>query len=187
MPEPITEENVSIAPYDPKWPDLFRIEKEHLLSCLPTGLVGRIEHFGSTAVPGMSAKPIIDLLVEVTSLEETKVRIVPILEAQGYEYFWSPNWGGDVTPRRYVWFIKRDARGKRTHHIHMIEPCFTRCWDRLLFRDYLICHPEVAAEYEALKLWLAAAHPHNRPAYTRGKMEYIARVTDQAKQWRART
>jgi GrpB-like predicted nucleotidyltransferase (UPF0157 family) len=100
------QEDIAIEPYDPEWPRLFLEEKEHLRTCLPHELIGRIEHFGSTAVPGLAAKPIIDMLVEVTSLEETRCRIVPILESQGYDYFWRPTWGDD-TPPFYAWFIKR--------------------------------------------------------------------------------
>ncbi len=116
----VVQEDVLVVPYDPTWPGLFRQEKEHLLSCLPADLIRRIEHFGSTAVPGLSAKPIVDMLVEVTSLDETKRRVVPILESQGYDYFWRPTWGDDVPPW-YAWFIKRDSKGARTHHIHMVE------------------------------------------------------------------
>jgi len=112
----VVQEDVAIVPYDPEWPALFLEEKEHLLACLPRELIGRIEHFGSTAVPGLAAKPIVDMLVEVTSLDEARGRIVPILESQGYDYFWRPMWGDDTQPF-YAWFIKRDSSGKRTHHI----------------------------------------------------------------------
>ena len=61
----VVQENVALVSYDPKWPRLFQEEKEHLLACLPRELIGQIEHFGSTAVPGLAAKPIIDILVEV--------------------------------------------------------------------------------------------------------------------------
>lgn len=177
----VVSEEVAIAPYDPSWPELFRQEKEHLLSCLPSDLIRRIEHFGSTAVPGLAAKPIVDMLVEVTDLEATKARIAPVLESQGYDYFWRPT-RGDDDPPFYAWFIKRDPRtGTRTHHIHMVEGHFTEHWDRLLFRDYLVEHPEVAGEYEALKRRLACALPHDRIAYTRGKSEFIDRVTQRAK------
>src|SRR5437867_10839695 len=137
----VVREEVTITPYDPRWPELFRQEKEHLLSCLPRDLIRRIEHFGSTAVPGLAAKPIVDMLVEVSDLEAVKKRIVPILESQGYDYFWRPTFGDD-TPPWYAWFIKRNSTGVRTHHIHMIEnTCeFAGHWDRLLFRDYLIAH-----------------------------------------------
>lgn len=182
----VVREEVAIATYDPAWPESFRQEKERLLSCLPKDLIRRVEHFGSTAVPGLAAKPIVDMLVEVTDLEATKVRIAPLLEAQGYEYFWRPTLGDDGPPF-YAWFIKRDRQtGARTHHIHMVEGHFTEHWDRLFFRDYLIEHPEVAREYEALKMRLASASPHDRVAYTRGKTEFIIKVTEQAKRYYGR-
>jgi GrpB-like predicted nucleotidyltransferase (UPF0157 family) len=117
--------------------------RDHLRACLPGELLGRIEHFGSTAVPGLDAKPIVDMLVKVADLQAAQTRIVPVLEAQGYDYFWRPTISvGDGLPF-YAWFIKRASNGARTHHIHMVEPRFAH-WDRLLFRDYLIAHPEVA-------------------------------------------
>ena len=174
-------EDVAVVPYDPAWPGMFLQEKAHLLSSLPHELIGRIEHFGSTAVPGLAAKPIIDMLVEVTDLDATKLRIVPVLEAQGYDYFWRPT-SGDDGPPWYAWFIRRDrATGRRTHHIHMVERHFAEHWDRLLFRDYLIAHPTVAAEYQALKFQLAAAHPNDRVAYTRGKTAFVLATTERAR------
>ena len=179
--ERVLQEHVSIVTYDPNWPRMFAAERDHLLGSLPREMIGRIEHFGSTAVPGLAAKPIVDMLVEVRSLEETKTRIVPVLEAQGYDYFWRPTRGDDVPPF-YAWFIKRDAAGVRTHHIHMVEKDFEQ-WERLLFRDYLIEHPAVAKEYEALKLRLAQDYPNDRVAYTNAKTDYVVRVTNVAKEY----
>lgn len=177
----VIREEVAISPYDPEWPESFHREKAHLLSCLPDELIRRIEHFGSTAVPGLDAKPVVDMLVEVTDLEETRNRIAPVLEAQGYDYFWRPTHGDDGPPF-YAWFIKRDSKTRtRTHHIHMVERGFIGHWDRLLFRDYLIEHPEVARDYVRLKTQLAAASPRDRVAYTRGKTEFIVEVTEQAR------
>ncbi|MFA5138822.1 MAG: GrpB family protein [Elusimicrobiota bacterium] len=177
----LVREEIAVVPYDPRWPELFEREKEHLLSCLPKGLVRRIEHFGSTAVPGLSAKPVIDMLIEVSSLEQTQRRVVPILEAQGYDYLWRPTLGDDGPPF-YAWFIKRDpATRRRTHHLHMVEGTFTEHWDRLLFRDYLIAHPETAREYGALKLRLATGSPKDRVAYTMGKTDFVTAVTRRAK------
>ncbi len=173
------QEDIAIVPYDPAWPEIFLEEKEHLLACLPRELIGRIEHFGSTAVPGLAAKPIIDMLVEVTSLEEARRGIVPILESLGYDYFWRPTWG-DNTPPFYAWFIKRDSGGKRTHHIHMVESHFEH-WDRLLFRDYLIQHSDAAEEYQRLKIRLAAMYPNDRVAYTKGKTDFIQMAMKMAK------
>jgi GrpB-like predicted nucleotidyltransferase (UPF0157 family) len=177
----IVQEDVSIVVYNSAWPGMFEEEKRHLLESLPRDLIKRIEHFGSTAIPGLAAKPIVDMLVEVTSLEETKRRIVPVLEGQQYDYFWRPT-HGDEGPPFYAWFIKRDSAGVRTHHIHMVESDFEH-WDRLLFRDYLIEHPDIARGYEALKLRLAREYPNDRIAYTKAKTEFIARMTQAAKEY----
>ena len=181
--ERVVQEEVAIVPYDPRWPEMFSREKEHLLSCLPNDLIRRVEHFGSTAVPGLTSKPIVDLLVEVTDLQAARTQIAPILEAQGYDYFWRPTHGDDGPPF-YAWFIKRaPGTGVRTHHLHMVEKHFVEHWDRLLFRDYLIEHPRVAREYADLKVRLASAYPNDRVAYTQGKTEFVVRVTEQAKRF----
>ena len=180
----VLAEEVDLVAYDPRWPDLFEQERDHLLACLPPDLVRRIEHFGSTAVPGLLAKPIVDMLVEVTCLKTTRERVPPILEPLGYDYFWRPTWGDD-TPPFYAWFIKRDDRGNRTHHIHMVEADFEH-WDRLLFRDYLIEHPDAVREYGELKTRLSAAHRGDRVAYTAAKGELVQRITETARQRCAR-
>lgn len=114
----VVEEDVAVVPYDPRWPDMFEQERLHLMSCLPKDLVGRIEHSGSTAVPGLSAKPIIDILVEVSSLDETKKRIVAVLEPQGYEYFWRPS--SDFSSALH----KRWRNFKET--LSALDPCVLR-------------------------------------------------------------
>ena len=173
--EQTIREEISIAPYDPEWPNLFEDEAASLRRKLPRTIVIRIEHFGSTAVPGLAAKPVIDVLVQVNSLEETRERVAPLLESEGYDYFWRT----DVSPA-YAWFIKRDASGKRTHHIHMVE-ADSKMWERLYFRDYLREFPEEARRYGELKQSLAGSYPNDRIAYTEGKAEYIRAITDRAK------
>jgi GrpB-like predicted nucleotidyltransferase (UPF0157 family) len=175
-------EEVAIAPYDCCWPKLFLEEANRLRKLLPAGILGRIEHFGSTAVPGLSAKPIIDMLVEVRSLRAVRTIVAPVLQTQGYDYFWRPTFGDDVPPW-YAFFIRRDRQGERTHHIHMVtrRKTFQEHWDRLLFRDYLIGHPQIAEEYARLKTELAAAYPCDRVAYTTGKTAFIQRITSEAK------
>lgn len=177
----VVKETVEIVPYNPLWPEMFERERQHLLSCLPRELVGRIEHFGSTAVPGIYAKPVVDMLVEVTSLDEARTRIAPILEAKGYDYFWRPTWGND-TPPFYAWFIKRDRNGNRTHHIHMVEADFEH-WERLLFRDYLIAHPDTAEKYSELKEKLSEVHGNDRVAYTDAKTDFIKMVMENARNY----
>lgn len=164
-------EPVEIVPYDPSWPQRFEQEAQHLRDCLPPGSVGRIAHFGSTAVPGLAAKPIIDMLVEVPSLLFVHRTIAPILQHQAYAYFWRPSWRDGVTPA-YTWFIKRDGSGQRTHHLHMLTHDSPQ-WERLLFRDYLIAHPQAAAAYGALKQRIAASMGHDRRAYARAKTAFI--------------
>jgi GrpB-like predicted nucleotidyltransferase (UPF0157 family) len=177
----VVKEEIAVVPYDPIWAKLFEEERQHLLRCLPSELIRRIEHFGSTAVPGLPSKPIVDMLVEVTDLEETKKKIAPILERQGYDYFWRPSWGDNVPPF-YAWFIKRDENGNRTHHIHMIEDHFEH-WDRLFFRDYLLEHPTIAKEYAMLKLTLSQVYQNDRIAYTKAKTDFIVRITEVAKEY----
>jgi GrpB-like predicted nucleotidyltransferase (UPF0157 family) len=169
---------VDIVPYDSQWPRLFDEERARLVVRFPA-IVRRVEHFGSTAVPGLSAKPIVDMLVEVTSLEEAKVHVVPVLEAEGYDYIWRPTAGDDILPF-YAWFIKRGTDGRRTHHIHMVEREFPQ-WEALLFRDYLIAHPDAAQEYVDMKLRLAAEFPNDRAAYTDRKGEFVRFITDAAR------
>lgn len=179
----VLRDRVEIVPYDPAWPSLFEEERLHLLASLPAGLIVSIEHFGSTSVPSLPSKPVIDMLVEVRDLEEARAHIAPVLEAQGYDYFWRPTHGDD-TPPWYAWFIRRDAAGTRTHHIHMIGPgpLFAGHRDRLLFRDYLVIRPDLAAEYAALKQSIASAMT-DRVAYTRAKGSFIERVTAEAKRY----
>jgi len=175
--EEAVREEVAIVPYHPDWPHLFEIEAANLRSRLPGSLVTRTEHFGSTAVPGLAAKPIVDMLVEVRSLEETKRVIVPLLESEGYEYFWRT----DVSPP-YAWFIKRNSAGQRAYHIHMVE-ADSRLWERLYFRDYLREFPDEARRYEELKRHLAEKYPNDRIAYTTGKAEFVVTLTEKARQY----
>ncbi|MGI8835081.1 MAG: GrpB family protein [Pyrinomonadaceae bacterium] len=174
--EEAIREEISIVPYDPEWPALFEREAEFLRHKLPASLIARIEHFGSTAIPGLAAKPIIDMLVEVTTLQETRKVIVPLLESERYDYFWRT----DSQPP-YAWFIKRDSENKRTHHIHMVESD-SKLWERLSFRDYLREFPDEARRYEELKRSLAAKHPNDRIAYTEAKTEFVVFVTERARQ-----
>ncbi len=170
-------ENVSIVPYDSEWPSLFETEADFLRRILPQRLLRRIEHFGSTAVPALAAKPIIDLLIEVTSLEETQEHIVPILVSHRYDYFWRT----DVLPP-YAWFIKRDSEHRRTHHLHFVE-ADSPLWDRLYFRDYLRRFPDEARRYGELKAILASKFPNDRVAYAEGKTACIIAVTEKARRF----
>ena len=173
--EEVIREEISIVPYNPVWPLLFERESNFLRQKLPPFLITRSEHFGSTAVPGLAAKPIIDILVEAASLDETQKQIAPLLESEGYDYFWRTD-----TEPPYAWFIKRDSEGKRTHHIHMVE-ADSKLWERLYFRDYLREFPAEAKRYEELKRSLSKEYSNDRVAYTKGKTEFIVSITERAK------
>jgi GrpB-like predicted nucleotidyltransferase (UPF0157 family) len=169
----LTREQVSIVPYDELWPGLYAMEEERLIRALPPGLVRRIAHIGSTAVPGLSAKPIVDIQVEVTTLDHVQREVVPTMEDMGYEFIWRPTIGEEAP--FYAWFIKRDPAGHRTHHVHMIEPDQASS-DRIRFRDMLRTDPELARKYETLKNDLATVHVGDRAAYTASKTPFIQEV-----------
>ncbi len=167
-------DDIVIVEYDPQWPQMFQIEAAKVKKVLGEDLVVAIEHFGSTAVPNMAAKPIIDLMVGVNSLKKAKFA-VPFLEAMGYVY-----WQEDPRPRRMFLVKGMPPYGKqRTHHVHIVE-AYGKFWQRLLFRDYLRSHPKEARRYEALKRHLAMRFKRDREAYTNGKSEYIQSVMERA-------
>ncbi len=171
-------DEITLVDYDPQWPEQFRAEAIQIEASLGDSVVV-IEHFGSTAIPGLSAKPIIDLLVAVRSLTEARTRAVPALEALGYAY-----WPADPAPDRLFFVKGLPPNGPRTHHVHVVEPSVSHDLrlgefmfaDRLLFRDYLRAHPEEAEHYAALKRSLLVQFSEDREAYTSGKTEYVYNV-----------
>ena len=177
-------DEVKIADYDPAWPEQFAAEAARLRAALGDELVVTVEHFGSTAVPGLSAKPIIDLLVAVRSLLDMRQRGISALESLGYAY-----WRDDPAPDRMFFVKGLPPNGPRTHHVHVVEPGISHdprlgeflFADRLLFRDALRADPEEARRYESLKRRLAAEFPDDREAYTNGKTDYIYGVMQKAR------
>lgn len=168
-------DEIHLVAYDPAWPLMYAAEAARVAAALPPGLVLAMEHFGSTAIPGMLAKPVIDLLVAVRSVEEARETAVGSMEALGYA-FWADN------PRRdRLFFVKGlpPAARQRTHHVHMTE-MDGEMWRRLLFRDYLRTHPEEAQRYAALKQRLATRHREDREAYTAAKARYVEEVMAKA-------
>ncbi|MUL38642.1 GrpB family protein [Gloeocapsopsis dulcis] len=168
-------DEIIIVEYEPLWSQQFEEEAATIWQVLGNDLVTRIEHFGSTAVPGLAAKPIIDLLVGVNSLEEAKCH-VPLLKALGYVY-----WQEDPRPGRMFLVKGMPPYGfQRTHHLHIVE-ADSALWERLLFRDYLRSHPDEVQRYAALKRQLAECSKTDREAYTNAKTDYIQAVMAQAR------
>ena len=158
---------IEIVPYSDDWPALFAAEKALLQVALKPWLVAQIEHIGSTAVPGLQAKPIIDIMVPVQDLE-TSIRAIEAAQAVGYCYY-------PYKPEQMHWFCK-PSPAVRTHHLHLV-PWQSRLWqERIAFRDALRMSPSLAQEYANLKMSLAAQHRLDREAYTEGKSTFIATV-----------
>lgn len=164
--EQAIHEEVALAPYDPSWPALFSQERERLLSSLPQVLA--VEHIGSTAVPGMPAKPTIDILAAVPSMEVAHSLLEPIL-ALGYTT--SREFNATLTDRR--WFM-RSFNGKRTHHLHVVVHLGQVWLEWLRFRDLLRLNPSLAHSYLQLKAELAVRFRQDREAYTNAKTEFVA-------------
>jgi GrpB-like predicted nucleotidyltransferase (UPF0157 family) len=169
-------DKVVIAPYNPNWILLFNQESAKIRLVLNVNLVTRIEHFGSTAIPGLAAKPIIDMLIGVRSLKEAKQVAVSPLEQLGYAY-----WSENPDPQRMFFVKGLPPNSPRTHHIHMVEPDSV-LWERLIFRDYLCRHSSEATRYAQLKYHLAQRFSSDREAYTMGKANYIKSVMQKARQ-----
>jgi len=164
---------VRLSPYNPEWVKLFNAEKARLTRAI-NGFVLDIQHVGSTAIPGMPAKPIIDIAVVVEDFDRARVCISP-LQLIGYKYR-----GENGIPRRH-YFEKGDPR---SFHVHINE-INSRNWeDQVLFRDYLIAHPEIAGEYAVLKASLAARYPNDRDAYLEAKAPFIQQALQAARQER---
>lgn len=158
---------VEIAAYDPSWPQQFADEADALRRALAPWLAGPIEHVGSTAIPGLAAKPVIDIMAGVKTLDESRPAI-DAATAIGYCY-------APYQVDLEHWFCK-PSFAVRTHHLHLI-PLGSPQWIRTIaFRDYLRAHDDVAAEYEALKRRLAIEHRLDREAYTLAKRPFIDRI-----------
>ena len=166
-----SDDPVQLVDYDPTWPEEFGALAGWLRGLLGSDVALDIEHIGSTAIPGMIAKPILDILVEVPSFREAKQRVLPSLNGETWEYWWH---------RGHMTFVKRDGfMGQRTHHVHMM-PKGDELQNRLAFRDYLRSHPEAAAHYAALKRRLAENHPTSRERYTDAKASFVNEVVTEA-------
>lgn len=179
----LAKEQIEVVPYDPAWPARYLEVEKEIKRVMPRRLIQRIAHIGSTAVPGLFAKPVIDVQVEVSEPEEVRDLVAPLMEEAGFEHLWRPSIG-DAAPY-YSWFILRDADGGRVAHVHAVRPGQASV-DRIVFRDYLCAFPDEVQRYAGLKLDLAKRYPKNRPAYTAAKTDYINTVLAKARstKWR---
>lgn len=167
---------IKIRAFDPAWKENYQKEKFRLQSIIGNQFIVRISHYGSTAVPGLLAKPTIDILLEIDQGTDVEMMINDLRDA-GYIYIGKPE-----NPPPSMMFVKGyTAEGFKgqTYHIHVR---FKGDWDELYFRDFLITHPEIADLYGKLKLELKEKFEHDRDAYTEAKTEFIKKYTEPARE-----
>jgi len=160
---------ILVVDYDPQWPILFENEKESIMAALGSRFL-MVEHIGSTAVPGLAAKPVIDIAVGIQNLMDAPV-LIPYIEHLGYRY--EPTLEQLVPERRFFW---KGTPTVHTYHLHLAEPDHPVLLKPLQFRDYLRRHPEAAAEYGVIKRGLAKSCVQDMDAYVAGKSAFVENV-----------
>lgn len=168
-------DTVELVTYDRDWPDMFKAEAALLRAVLPPGFILRLEHIGSTSVPGMMAKPVIDILIGVRALDEARAVADVRLAPYGYK-LWTENPKTD----RVMFIRRRDgAESPRTHHLHLTT-MDGEMWECVAFRDLLRRDPVEREAYEAVKRALVQRFRDDRAAYTAGKSDYILAALERA-------
>jgi len=170
---------IMIADYNPAWPDMFTAEKARLMAVIGDH-VADIQHIGSTSVPGLGAKPVIDIMIGVRVLADADAYCIAPIIGLGYEYVKA--FEVELPFRRY--FRKDNADGMRTHQIHLVE-IESDWWERhLVFRDYLRTHREASEAYGRLKRELATQPFKTTNDYAEAKTDFITAVEAQAFAWK---
>ena len=168
-------EIVDVVAYDPAWPGAFLAEREALTHAVPGALT--IEHIGSTSVPGMAARPIIDIQVVVPDLHAVLADLAP-LQRLGYRH--RPDAFPDHEEHE---FLAKDTAGLRTHHLHLFGVTSPLPEANRTFRDYLAAHPDAARRYESAKRRAADLHPDSRARYGDAKRAMTAELKAEARRW----
>jgi GrpB-like predicted nucleotidyltransferase (UPF0157 family) len=156
-----TRDFITVVEYDPRWPRMLEQEKARVAAALGPVVID-VEHFGSTAVPGLAAKPVIDLMVGVDQLGEHEA-YGDLLTPLGYEW--------EAVDDADRWFFRRG--NPRTHHVHVVEASGWHHWRYIAFRERLRADSRTAREYERLKRGLADKFSDHRVAYTESKSHFI--------------
>lgn len=170
-------QTVEIVAYNPAWPELYLQKATRLKPLLGENLVA-LHHIGSTAVPGLAAKPTIDILAVVRS--HTRLDACnPALEGLGYQ----PKGEYGIPGRRYFRMLDGEVH---LFHIHAFEQGHSEIGRHLNFRDYLRAHPNDAGAYEELKRSLADRYRHDLKGYTEGKTDFIGELDWRAADWQTR-
>ncbi len=166
---------ITVVDYNPAWPALFA-QEQHAVAGALGSMVIAIEHVGSTAVPGLAAKPIIDLLATVADLEQARSTMVIPLAELGYVHLadyeaWLPD----------QMLFRKSTQGTWTHHLHVMEPGSPRWVELVLIRDYLRGHSDAVAAYTELKRSLASSHGDDIAGYREGKAPFLRAILVRAR------
>ena len=161
---------VVVVPYDPAWPALFAAEAARIRDALGASLPAAVEHMGSTAVPGLAAKPVLDLLIGYPPDAAVAPYVAALVRA-GYVHR-----GEQGIPGREYFRLG----APRTHHVHVAVQGGSFWQEHLAFRDALRAEPALRDAYAALKRELARRHPHDRERYTEGKTAFVREVVARA-------
>jgi len=164
---------IEVVPHNSLWKNHFLREANKINNIMKAEIVN-IHHIGSTSIPGIYAKPIIDILVEVKDINKVDNYYE---EVKGLGYIARGEWG--ISGRRY--FVK--GMSERTHHVHIYQNGSSEIKRHLLFRDYLIEHPEEAKQYEELKKMLADKYRYDTAGYIDGKDAFIKEIDRKAFEW----
>ena len=165
----MADQSIELTAYDPTWPVRFAEQQTRLAALLKPWLAGEIEHAGSTAVPGLRSKPIVDILVPVQSLATSRTAI-PILERDGWLF-----WPNDPNGNYRLWFL-RPSPSVRTHHLQVIQRGDPNLRALIAFRDALRQDPRLRMAYSSLNDDLARKHQSDRNAYSNAKTEFVQSV-----------
>ena len=181
MPLGLSRRDAVVVPYDPNWPLLFEQERRRIMAAVGH-IVAGVHHVGSTSIPGMPAKPILDIAVLLHKFQDGERCISP-MEKIGYLHVGLLD---DIPGDRFFGKVHTsqescsDSEEIVTHHIHMYTRGSPIWHNQFRFRDYLIAHPEEIARYARLKLTLADKHPNDRASYSAAKNSFITEVLAKA-------
>ena len=167
---------VEVVPHNPNWHSLFETESKQITLALGKNVIAT-HHIGSTSIETIYAKPIIDILVEVSSIAKVELENLA-MQLLGYECL------GEFGIKDRRFFLKDNLTGIRTHHIHVFEVDSVQVQRHLVFRDYLNAHPEDAQAYCGLKRLLASKYPLDIEKYMEGKNGFIQEIDRKAAEWR---
>ncbi|MBB3908409.1 GrpB family protein [Anoxybacillus sp. PDR2] len=164
---------VEVVPFSEQWAEQFRCEADKMKDVFQNGCV-EIYHIGSTSVPGMRAKPIIDIMVEVHNLDEVD-RFNKQMAELGYEALGEHG----IAKRRFF----RKGGEERTHHVHVFQKGSEHIERHLAFKEYMVAHSDQAKEYSKLKQMLAQQFPLDIGSYIEGKDPFIKKAEQEALAW----